>query len=41
MARYETRVADVLEDKTLIEKQVVKSQRIPKEMPEGLSSGRK
>ena len=41
MARYEPRVADVLEDKTLIDKQVVQPQRIPEEMPEGLSSGRK
>ena len=41
MARYEPRVADVLEDKTLIDKQVVNIPTNPRRMPEGLSLGRK
>ena len=41
MDRNEPRVTDVLEDKTLIDKQVVNSPTNPEEMPEGLFSGRK
>ena len=41
MARYEPGVAEVLEDKTLIEKQVVDTPTNPIRNARGLSSGRK
>ena len=34
-ARYESRMAYVLDDKTLMDKQTLNPQRMPEEMPEG------